>query len=150
MTRIEIQGRPKVFADTLFLAGMLISSDPWREACEKAAMALPENVLLVTTESVLSEFLAAASKHGPRVREAAVAVARSFLSDSDAFLVGGRHGGASGDLFDKGLELYAKRLDKRYSLTDCISFVAMREEGIRDALTNDHHFEQEGFNILVR
>jgi predicted nucleic acid-binding protein len=43
------------------------------------------------------------------------------------------------------LELYKNRPDKGYSLVDCVSFVAMRRHGITDALTNDHHFEQEGF-----
>jgi len=26
----------------------------------------------------------------------------------------------------------------------------MRDEGITDILTNDHHFEQEGFRVLIR
>jgi len=47
------------------------------------------------------------------------------------------------------LELYARRLDKEYSLTDCISMNVMRDEGITDILTNDHHFTQEGFTILI-
>ena len=56
----------------------------------------------------------------------------------------------SRDLFDRGLERYANRPNKGYSLTDCISMVVMEEEGIREILTNDHHFEQEGFTILIR
>jgi predicted nucleic acid-binding protein len=39
---------------------------------------------------------------------------------------------------------------KEYSLTDCISMKAMRSESVSDVLTNDHHFEQEGFNILMK
>jgi predicted nucleic acid-binding protein len=27
---------------------------------------------------------------------------------------------------------------------------AMDAEGIREVLTNDHHFEQEGYTILIR
>lgn len=53
-------------------------------------------------------------------------------------------------LFDAGLELYASRSDKEWSLTDCISFVVMRERGITDALTGDHHFEQAGFVALLK
>jgi predicted nucleic acid-binding protein len=34
-------------------------------------------------------------------------------------------------------------------VTDCTSFVAMRDEGITDALTGDHHFEQAGFKALL-
>ena len=44
----------------------------------------------------------------------------------------------------------AQRLDKDWSLTDCISFVVMRRRGLTDALTSDHHFEQAGFSILLR
>jgi uncharacterized protein len=49
-----------------------------------------------------------------------------------------------------GLDLYATRLDKGYSMTDCISMQAMRREGLTDVLTNDRHFEQEGFRALFR
>ena len=40
--------------------------------------------------------------------------------------------------------------DKGYSLTDFISMQTMRGEGIIEALTNDRHFEQEGFRALFR
>lgn len=52
--------------------------------------------------------------------------------------------------FSNGLDLYTRRLDKRYSLTDCISMETMRQEDITDVLTNDRHFEQEGFRALFR
>jgi predicted nucleic acid-binding protein len=54
------------------------------------------------------------------------------------------------DSFSAGLGLYRARLDKGYSLTDCISMETMRHEGITDVLTNDAHFEQEGFRALLR
>ena len=54
------------------------------------------------------------------------------------------------EVFEKGVELYHSRLDKQWSLTDCISFVVMGEEGLTDALTGDHHFEQAGFRALLR
>jgi predicted nucleic acid-binding protein len=46
--------------------------------------------------------------------------------------------------------LYQSRLDKGYSLTDCISMQTMRTEGLTQALTNDRHFVQEGFISLFR
>jgi len=49
-----------------------------------------------------------------------------------------------------GLELYARRPDKSWSLTDCISFVVMTDRGLTEALTGDHHFEQAGFRALLR
>ena len=52
-------------------------------------------------------------------------------------------------LFVRGFDLYRQRADKEWSLTDCISFVVMADEGLTDALTNDHHFEQAGFAALL-
>jgi uncharacterized protein len=52
--------------------------------------------------------------------------------------------------FQTGLILYQSRPDKGYSLVDCISMQTMREEGLTAALTNDRHFEQEGFQALFR
>ena len=46
---------------------------------------------------------------------------------------------------EEGLGLYESRPDKEWSLTDCISFVVMKKEGIVEALTEDRHFEQAGF-----
>ena len=42
------------------------------------------------------------------------------------------------------------RLDKSWSLTDCISFEVMRSAQATDALTYDQHFEQAGFRALLR
>lgn len=52
--------------------------------------------------------------------------------------------------FLEGLELFANRPDKEWSLTDCISFAVMQKEGISEALTGDHHFEQAGFVALLK
>jgi predicted nucleic acid-binding protein len=57
---------------------------------------------------------------------------------------------SSSDLWQRGVDLFAARLDKDWSLTDCISFVVMQEHGITDALTADHHFEQAGFVALLK
>lgn len=51
--------------------------------------------------------------------------------------------------FLNGLALYKARPDKGYSLTDCISMEAMRQEGIGEILTHDQHFTQEGFIVLL-
>ena len=53
-------------------------------------------------------------------------------------------------LLREGLALYRDRPDKRWSLTDCISFHIMRERGLTRALAYDHHFEQAGFEPLLR
>jgi predicted nucleic acid-binding protein len=55
----------------------------------------------------------------------------------------------SRDLLDRSLSLFQSRLDKEWTFTDCISFTVMKENGITEALTGDHHFTQAGFKILL-
>jgi predicted nucleic acid-binding protein len=50
----------------------------------------------------------------------------------------------------EAMALLAARPDKEYSLCDAISFVLMRRHAVHEALTTDHHFEQEGFTRLLR
>jgi predicted nucleic acid-binding protein len=57
---------------------------------------------------------------------------------------------ASDRLLDSGLRLHAEREDKHWSLTDCVSFVIMREDGLTRALAHDQNFEQAGFEALLR
>ena len=57
---------------------------------------------------------------------------------------------ASRDLLDRATDLYHQHADKEWTLTDCTSFVIMREREVREALTADRHFEQAGFVALLR
>ncbi len=57
---------------------------------------------------------------------------------------------ATPELLALGLDLHARRPDKEWSLTDCVSFVVMERRGVRRALAYDHHFEQAGFEALLR
>lgn len=54
------------------------------------------------------------------------------------------------DLYRQALRLYGERADKEWGLTDCISFVVMHERGINAALTADKHFQQAGYQALLR
>jgi predicted nucleic acid-binding protein len=56
----------------------------------------------------------------------------------------------SRSLLEQGLALYEQRVDKEWSLTDCISFIVMKQAGITEALTGDRHFEQAGFTALLK
>jgi uncharacterized protein len=57
---------------------------------------------------------------------------------------------ASCELLDRALELYHQHADKKWTLTDCVSFVIMREQKVTNALTGDRHFEQAGFVALLK
>jgi uncharacterized protein len=52
-------------------------------------------------------------------------------------------------LWSRAADLYRRRADKEWSLTDCISFLVMWDREINEAVTSDHHFTQAGFTILM-
>jgi len=47
--------------------------------------------------------------------------------------------------FEAAWKLFVRRSDKRWSFTDCTSFVLMENLGIRKAVTFDANFRQAGF-----
>ena len=133
-----------VFADAVYWIATAKPKDSWREAAKTSREQIGQ-VRIVTTDEVLSEFLAALSKCGPTLRHAAVEMVRAILSNANVRVVP-----QSRDSFQKGLVLYDARGDKQYSLQDCISMNVMKSQSITEVLTNDHHFEQEGFTVLMR
>jgi predicted nucleic acid-binding protein len=53
------------------------------------------------------------------------------------------------ELFGAGLNLYRRRPDKGYSLTDCMSMIVCQQFDVTDVLTHDQHFAQESFTLLL-
>ncbi len=53
-------------------------------------------------------------------------------------------------LHERAIALYVQMTDKEWSLTDCVSFLVMRDRGLTEALTADRHFEQAGFVALLK
>ena len=100
---------------------------------------------IITTDEVLGEVLNFLSDGGLKLRERTVNTIRQLLdADTEKVTVLSQ----SHATFLSGLDLYEQRLDKGYSLTDCISMVTIKQMGISRILTHDHHFIQEGFTIL--
>ena len=98
----------------------------------------------LTHNYVLAEFVALANTRGIP-RQPALEYVRDILSAPHVEAVW-----VSIAIHNQALDLLFHRLDKTYSLCDAVSFVLMRERGIVDALTTDHHFEQEGFRRLLK
>jgi len=132
-----------VFADTLYWVAIVHPHNQWHDAAERARSLLG-NVRLLTTDEVLAEFLTLLSRYGENVRRQAARMARTILDNPNVKVIP-----QSRDSFLRGVELYEQRLDKEYSLTDCISMNAMKSESVTDVLTNDEHFVQESFNVLI-
>ena len=118
--------------------------DPWYAPTLQAVAALGP-VDLVTTEEVLVEFLSAYAGRGAYLRQEALKTVRAILGNVHVTVIPQTH-----ESFINGLDFYASRTDKAYSLVDCISMHTMRQMGLTEVLTNDHHFTQEGFTILIK
>lgn len=129
----------RVFADTFYWIAL---TDPTDAAHERARQIADD---VVTTDEVLTEYLTffCAAPEFLR-REVALAV-EDILQNASVTVIP-----QSRQSFLGGLQLYRTRPDKGYSLVDCISMETMRREGLTEVLTNDRHFEQEGFCALFR
>ena len=132
-----------VFADTLYWVASITPGDPWHAPTLRAVAALGP-VHLVTTEEVLVEFLSAYAGRGEYLRGKALQTVHAILANVHVTVRPQTH-----ESFMTGLDFYASRADKAYSLVDCISMHTMRQVGLTEVLTNDHHFTQEGFTILI-
>ncbi len=97
----------------------------------------------LTHSYVFAEFVALAHARGAP-RAAALDYMLDLSSDSEVEVVW-----VDEALHRLALDLLRARLDKGWSLCDAVSIVLMQRDGIDDALTTDHHFEQAGFRRLL-
>jgi predicted nucleic acid-binding protein len=131
-----------VFADTHYFLALLNAADQWHANAVGFTTRFTGKML--TTSWVLTE-LADALASTPKGRAEFISTRDDLRADPDARIVV-----CDEALMEAGVGLYAQRLDKQWSLTDCISFVVMHREGLIEALTGDHHFEQAGFVALLK
>jgi predicted nucleic acid-binding protein len=129
------------FADTFYFLALLNEGDAAHADARRLAGDLGGR--LVTTEWVVVEVADALA--APSQRPAFLALWDEIRDHPAIEIVA-----ADRPLLLRGLDLYARRPDKSWSLTDGISFVVMAERGLTEALTGDHHFEQAGFRALMR
>ena len=129
-----------VFADTSFYLAFLNPDDEFHTRSVEFASSF--NGKMLTTAWVLTELVDALSR--PVARQAVVDFVEELQANPQVGILPARQA-----LFDLGFELFRRRLDKYWSLTDCISFAAMEQQRLESALTSDHHFEQAGFQVLL-
>lgn len=130
------------FVDTTFFLAIVDQRDSLHaRAVAWAARLASESK--VTTEYVVVEVVNSLSRLADRQR--AVRFVRDIEGLPDLSVVW-----ASEVDFARAAALFESRMDQEWSLTDCASFVIMQRLAIARALTYDHHFEQAGFEALLR
>src|SRR5512142_2112165 len=111
----EARPMSDVFVDTNFWVALTDPRDQWNGAAQTAARSLAPR-RLITTDEVLTEFLAFFAERGRHFREVATLTVRSILQNRSAEVIPQTH-----DSFLTALAYYENRPDKSYSLTDCVA-----------------------------
>lgn len=132
-----------VFLDTGYVIALLSRRDHYHAKATTLSYTFEQNqARLVTTPAIVFEIGAAFSRLSHR------SAGKKFLDHL--------HSHPLVDIapltpprYDRAYRLFAERMDKEWSLADCLSFVVMEEYGLRDALAADIHFSQAGFRPLL-
>lgn len=143
MSRRRIPDR-SVFVDTAALLALVNSDDALHSKARRVQDELERSeTRLVTSEWVLTEFLNHTAARDRR-RTGVAAVQVLLTSPRVAVLPATRAG------WRAALALYTTRMDKEWSLVDCTSMLLCRGRGIDRVFTHDRHFQQAGFEVLLR
>jgi uncharacterized protein len=130
-----------IYIDTGFLIGLFNTKDTLHDRALKWAAKL--NDPLIVSEYVLWECVNYFS--AVKFRAVASRVVTHVTTDPNIKVVY-----ATRAIFESTMQFHAARPDKDWSLTDCASFQLMSEHGITMALSHDRHFEEAGFQALLR
>jgi predicted nucleic acid-binding protein len=134
----------RVFADTGYWIALLNPRDELHLQAQQQSSAFA-TAEIVTSEWVLTELLNSFAERGPQLRGIVSRTVELLYASSSVTVVP-----QTPASFSAAFELYRERSDKGWSLTDCSSFLIMRQLEIEAALTYDKHFEQAHFQALLR
>lgn len=133
----------KVFVDTAAWLTLINKDDDLHPQAVAVRTRLQQKKPhLVTTDSIFLEVADALSS--ARFRAVTVSYLNRLRALSNLEVLP-----MSKSLLSQGWALYSNRLDQSWGLTDCISFVVMKQADITVAFTSDRHFEQAGFQRLL-
>lgn len=137
---------PSIFVDTSGWAALLNQRDPQHVQAEELFHSIfNQNRELITTNYILLELLPLMTKRSKDSRQFVITQIDKIhnISLLETIHIDEQHDAQAWAL----IRQYA---DKAWSLADAASFVIMRELGIYEAITTDHHFEQAGFGRLLK
>jgi predicted nucleic acid-binding protein len=134
----------KVFVDTSAWLALVNKSDAAHQKARKVRDTLLKfHSQFLVTNYVMVEIANALSRIP--YKETAVKLISSIEMSENIQIIE-----INKEIYKKAWQVYSTYLDKGWSLTDCTSFEVMRERRITEAFTTDKHFEQAGFDILIK
>lgn len=137
---------PDLFADTSGWGNLVDSTQPYHSlAATIYRTARQQSRKVITTNYIIAELVTLMTSPLRIPRPRMIAFIESLKTSPYVEVV---HMDASLD--EQAWQLLKTHQDKEWSLVDCASFVVIRQRGIGEALTTDHHFEQAGFFRLLK
>jgi len=136
----------RLFLDTSFIQALINRRDQYHEKAKTMFPRVRDARSVLLTEAILVEVGNALCRFD---RIAAAEFLDSCLSERGATEGNLTIIPVDTALLSRGLGLYRSTPDKEWGLTDCISFVVMRENRLVDAVTADRHFTQAGFRAMM-
>jgi len=135
-----------MFVDTAGWATLLIAEERYHEfAVNLVKDHLRTGGHVVTTNYVITELISLFTSPYRLSRPRQIKLIETILSAPWVEVV---H--IDPPLNTRSLDLLRARADKLWSLVDCAAFIVMKDQGIRASLITDHHFEQAGFERLLK
>jgi predicted nucleic acid-binding protein len=133
--------KSQILLDTVFIVALINEDDDLHEQAVELSAQYEGHALVVTDAILLEVGNALARNH----KREAIEIISSLLASEDVEVV---H--LTPQLFRRGFALYQAYQDKAWGLVDCITFTLMKDTIVTAALTFDRHFEQAGFQVLMR
>ncbi len=131
-----------LFVDTSAWLALYDSDDGHhKNAVKKSVDIRKRKIDLVTSDYILDESITII-RHTVS-HKAAVAFGESIMNSGIVKIVR-----VTDETFFGSWEMFRQYDDKRFSFTDCTSFILMKMMGTRRAFTFDRHFRQAGFEIF--
>ncbi|MBF0227604.1 MAG: type II toxin-antitoxin system VapC family toxin [Desulfobacterales bacterium] len=133
--------KDRIFLDTAYVLALLNRRDQYHDKAKFLLDRVRKASEIWLTEAILVEIGNALSSVD---REGAANFIISCYNTSVFHVVT-----VDTELMHKAVKLYQSKNDKDWGLTDCISFVVMKESELYLAMTTDKHFCQAGFQALM-
>lgn len=133
-----------IFVDTAALIALGNKQDSFHHAASQKQQELVKNKThFISSDFVIAEFCNAFSR--VKFRATAVQMVNSIYQSKAWTVIS-----INDDLMSKSLALFTQMQDKEWGLVDCSSMIIARENKIDCVFTADKHFEQAGFEILLK
>jgi uncharacterized protein len=132
----------RLFVDSSYWIALELTDDQNHHTAQAHWSSLNlANTGLVTTTYIFDESITFLNSRG--AHQTAVNLGESILLSPRIELI---H--VDEDLFFEGWKSFQQYSDKKFSLTDCISFIVMHRNSLNISLTFDKHCVQAGFEAV--